>query len=136
MTTRDFTKDRSKAPSFTIGDNVYTAVVGMPAQTMLDFAGAFGDMSQSTPVDEQLKVFTEILGSLLEDDSYRVFLDSMASKHPRNMVDFEQVQEVIEWLLGEFGMRPTQLSSLSATGPDGPEPGTNLTGSTPVVELI
>jgi hypothetical protein len=136
MTTRDFTKDRSAGHTFTVGENTYTAVAGLPAQSMLDFAGQFGGLTPATPVDEQLKVFSEILGALLEDDSYTVFREAMATKHPVNMIEFDQMEQIITWLLEEFGMRPTQPFSPSVTGPVSPDGGTNWTGSTPAVELI
>lgn len=133
---KDFTKNRKKAPTFTVGDNTYAATVGLPAMTMLGFAVKFGEMQVNTPIDQQVPVFTEIMDQLLEDDSAKIFRESMETKHPRNMIEIDQLQEIIEWLLGVFGLRPTQPLSPSAPGPDNPEPGTSLTGSTPVVELI
>lgn len=136
MTTRDFTKDRAENHTFIVGDNTYTAVAGLPAQSMLDFAGKFSGLTPETPVDTQLEVFTEILGALLEDDSYTVFREAMATKDRQNMIEFDQMENIISWLLEEFGMRPTQPSSPSATGPVSPDGGINWTGSTPVAEYV
>lgn len=133
---KDFTKDRGAPPAFRVGDHVYTAATGLPAQTVLDFATQFGALTTATPVAEQITVFAEILDQLLEDESAKTFRENMASKHPRNMIEFDQLESIIEYVMEKFGLRPTQPSSPSASGPELPDDGTSWTGSTPAVELI
>ena len=44
-----------------------------------------------------------------------------------NPIGLEQAGSVIEWLLEHYGMRPTEPSSDSSTGPVSPASGTNST---------
>jgi hypothetical protein len=53
---------------------------------------------------------------------------------PEQPIDLNQVNSIIEWVMGEYGMRPTQSSESSADGLPAPELGTTSTENTPPVE--
>jgi hypothetical protein len=133
---QDFTKKRSAPTRFRVGGNVYTALVGLPSQTVLDFATQFGALTTATPVDQQVRVFAEILDQLLEEDSAKLLREMMRSKHPADMIEIDQLESIITYVIEKFGLRPTGPSSPSASGQELPDGGTNWTGSTPAVELI
>jgi len=130
MTTKDFSKKRAEAPSFTIGDHTYTGVVGLPADTVLAFTVRFGAMAAGTPVDQQIGAFKEILGSLLEPESFALLSEMTSSYDPVNMIEFDQLEQSISFLLEEFGLRPTTPSGPSAPGSDSPGSGIAWTDST------
>jgi hypothetical protein len=52
-------------------------------------------------------------------------------KDRTNPVEIDQLSDIVLWLLEEYGLRPTQLSSNSSPGPENPASGTNSTDSTP-----
>lgn len=133
---KDFSKERAPSIDFKIGRHEYHAVVGLPAQVMLDFVTKFGAITGHTPVDQQITAFSEILGMVLEDSSMELFRENMRSKDRVDMIEFDQLESVLTWLLEEYGLRPTELPSPSAPGQPDPEPGTNWTDSTPAVVSI
>jgi len=59
-----------------------------------------------------------------------------ASSAPYVPIELEQLPEILEWVMGEYGMRPTQSSADSSNGQSSPASGTNSTDSTSDVESI
>jgi hypothetical protein len=127
---KDLSKKRGAAPRFRIGTRVYTGQVGLPADTVMDFTIRFGSMEAGTPVDQQIGAFKEILSELLEPESYRVLNEMTSSHDPADMIEFDQLEGAISYLLEAFGLRPTMPSDSSAPGPDSPGTGIAWTGST------
>jgi hypothetical protein len=136
MPMKDFSKDRSEIPQFTIGDHTYTGLAGLPSGAMLKIATRFIGAQAVADIGEQIATFQEVIGQLLTDESAALFREMMDSKDARNMVDFEQMQDAITWLLEVHGMRPMTPSEVSSLGPPSPESGTDWTGSTLAVESI
>lgn len=129
MVTKDFTRKRKKL-EFTIDDDVFEAKHPIPAQVLLDFAKKFGSMSESSPMDEQLEAFKDVLALVLKPDSLKIFTARMADVD--NPIEVAQIEEIIEWLFEEYGMRPTELSDPSLPGSDSQDAGTSSTDSTSV----
>jgi hypothetical protein len=129
---KDFTRTR-KPIQFTIDSDVFDAAPAIPADTLMDMTTQFEAMDEGSP-DEMIKAMLTVLEQFLLPNSFRRFRERMGSQE--NPVEFPQVQEVIFWLLEEYGMRPTQQSSGSADGLPLPESGTSLTGPTPDVVSI
>ena len=128
---RDFTKQRPTI-QFKIDGDVFTASPAIPAQVMIDFAKMFAGMDpDKTSVEDQLQAFSMVLKIVLTPPSLTVFQRRMAD--PTTPVDMEQIENVIEWLFEEYGMRPTQPVESSPPGPPDPDSGMSSTGSTPVV---
>lgn len=51
-------------------------------------------------------------------------------------IELDQVPDILDWIMGEYGMRPTQSSADSSDGQSSPASGTNSTENTSDVELI
>lgn len=51
-------------------------------------------------------------------------------------IELDQLPAILEWIMGEYGMRPTQSSGDSSDGQSSLASGTNSTDSTSDVELI
>jgi hypothetical protein len=130
---RDFTKKR-KPIIFREGDDVFHAAPGLPAQVMLEFATRFQGMSIEATVDQQLEAFTSVLEIALLPESYKRFAERMADRE--NPIEIDQIEEIITWLMEQYGLRPTALPSVSSDGQPAPEPGTTSTASTPDVVSI
>jgi hypothetical protein len=131
---RDFSK-RRKAPTFKIDDDVFTAVAAIPAEEMISFAEKIttADPSQMSPRD-QVALLRETLEKMLEPESLARFQRRMRDRS--NPIDMEQLNDVVEWLFEEYGMRPTTVSSSSSSGGSPPVPGTTSMGSIPDVVSI
>lgn len=131
MVMKDFTRER-KPIQFTIDGDVFEAKSPIPAQVLLDFAAKFSSMTEDSPIDEQLDAFKNVLDLVLKPDSLKVFQARMSDVD--NPIEVAQVEEIIEWLFGEYGLRPTELSEPSLPGSDSPDDGTNSTENTPLPE--
>jgi hypothetical protein len=131
---RDFTK-RRKAPVFRIDDDTFTAVAAIPAEEMISFAEQIttADPSQMSP-REQVALLRKTLENMLEPESLARFQSRMGDR--RNPIDMEQLNDVVEWLFEEYGLRPTTGSASSSNGVSPPVPGTTSTGSIPDVVSI
>jgi hypothetical protein len=129
---KDFTRIR-KPIEFTIDNDRFDAVSAIPAHVLMDMTTEFQAMDEGDP-NEAIQAMMKVLELFLMPASYTRFTDRMKDK--QEPIEFPQVQEVIFWLLEEYGMRPTQQSSDSSDGLSGQEPGTNSTATSPVVESI
>lgn len=130
---RDFSKKREDI-SFRIDDDLFHAAKAIPADTLMDFASRFAGMDESASVDKQLEAFRSVLEFVLLPESLARFNARM--RDPENPVEIDQVEQVITWLMEQYGLRPTEQPSSSAGGLSLPVPGTTLTASTPGEVLI
>lgn len=120
---KDFSRKRERL-IFRIDDDIFEAATALPGKTLARFASRFADI-EDTPVDKQLDVFADALGMVLLPESNSRFqkrLDDL-----ENPIELEQASDVITWLLGHYGLRPTGPSSGSSTGLASPASGTNST---------
>lgn len=120
---KDFSRKRERLV-FRIDDDVFEAATALPGKTLSRFATRFTDI-EKTPFDKQLDVFADALAMVLLPESNSRFqkrLDDL-----ENPIELEQASDVITWLLEHYGLRPTEPSSDSSTGPVSPASGTNST---------
>lgn len=129
---KDFSKER-KSIEFMIDGDRFDCVQAIPAKTLMDLTADFSAMDDEDPT-QAIKAMMVVLGQFLLPASFALFEQRMASQE--KPIEFPQVNDVIMWLLGEYGMRPTEQSSDSADGLPNPEPGTTSTGNTPDVVSI
>lgn len=130
MTMKDFSKDRTDIPEFKIGDNTYRGLAGLPAGILLGIATMFGEAMTEGDIGKQIDVFKGLVRDLLEDSSADLFLESMESKDLRNMIDLDQLQDALLYLMEVHGVRPTTPSTPLSPGLPSPESGIDWTGST------
>jgi hypothetical protein len=124
---KDFTRARKRL-NFRIDDDLFEAATALPGKTLARFAARFNDIENVT-VDKQLDAFADALSMVLlpeSDARFQQRLDDL--EHP---IELDQASDVIQWLLEQYGLRPTEPSSDSSTGPSSPEPGTSLTDAQP-----
>lgn len=127
---KDFTRARPTV-QFRLGDRVFTGVTAMGADSMAEIIGMMDAVDENN-IPGMLKTIRECATRMLDQPSATEFIRRMASNGP-DAVDFVQSQEVISWLVGEFGGRPTEPSESSGVGLPAPTSGQSLTGSTPDV---
>lgn len=128
MATKDFTKQR-EAISFTVEPDTFRAYPAMSAQTLIDFAAKAQALDQNDGA-AMIGAYREVLAEVLEPDSFERFTARMSDR--LNPIDPEQVNDIVAWLFETYGLRPTQPSEPSLTGPSSPEPGSGSTADTPV----
>lgn len=124
---RDFSRKRKRLV-FRIDDDIFEAAPALPGKTLARFAGRFTDIEKASP-EKQLDAICDALGLVLLPESNARFqkrLDDL-----ERPIEMEQGSEVIEWLLEEYGQRPTEPSWPSATGPSSPESGMSSTDAPP-----
>jgi hypothetical protein len=125
---KDFSRARPTV-SFKIDDDVFTGVPAMSADDMVALVATFADMDEDDPV-QVAKTIKDIVRNLLDSRSADRFVNRMGDRV--QPIEFDQANEVILWLMGEYGMRPTEQPSPSGSGPASPASGTNLTEPTSV----
>lgn len=125
---RDFSKAR-KDISFRVDDDLFHAARGIPAEVLMGFASKFSSMDTSATVDEQLDAFRSLLDVVLLPDSLKLFNERMRDRN--NPIEMDQVEDIVTWLMEQYGLRPTELPSSSQDGQPAPVPGTTSTVSTP-----
>lgn len=125
---KDFSKKR-KDISFRIDDDVFHAARAIPAEILMDFAGEFAELNASATVEKQLSAFRSMFEMVLQPESLKLFTERLRDRD--NPIEIDQVEDIVTWLLEEYGLRPTEVSSSSADGPALPGSGTTSTVSTP-----
>ncbi len=124
MTIKDFSRP-AKVIQFTIDEDTFTVVPRLPAQTLIDFTLRVEKMGDAPTSKQSIDAMIDTLKMVLMPDSYKVFHDRM--KDEVRPVELAQAQEIIEWIMGEYGMRPTQSPEPSSNGQLNPASGTNST---------
>jgi hypothetical protein len=105
-------------------DDVFEAVSAIPAETLADFAGRFANM-EDLDVSKRFGVIIDVLEMVLLPTSFAILRKRMSDKE--NPIELNQLNDILVWLLEQYGLRPTQPSSDLSGGQSSPEPGTNLT---------
>jgi hypothetical protein len=123
---KDFS--RLRAPiQFTIDRDRFDCVEAIPAKTLMDMTQDFTAMDDDDPAESIVAMMT-VLERFLLPASFALFEKRMGSQN--DPIEFPQVNDVIMWLMEQYGMRPTEQSSASADGLVNPESGTASTEST------
>lgn len=126
---KDFSQARPPI-RFTIDGDTFEAASDIPAEVLVQFANRFNDLNLKTLDPEaQYRTLMSVMELVLFPASFASLTGR--TKDLERPVTLPQLSDVIAWLLGEYGMRPTQPSSNSSAGPGNPVPGTSLTASTP-----
>lgn len=126
---KDFSKKR-KDITFRVDEDVFQAARGVPAEVLLGFATEFSGMDAETAtVDQQLKAFRSMLEVVLLPESLERFNARMRDR--ANPIEIDQVEDVVTWLMEQYGLRPTEAPSSSPDGRSVPALGTTSTASTP-----
>jgi hypothetical protein len=120
---KDFTRERKRLV-FRIDDDVFEAATALPGKVLSRFAARFADI-ENVSVDKQLDAFADALGMVLLPESNALFqkrLDDL-----QQPIELDQASDVIQWLLEQYGLRPTEPSSPSSPGSPSLASGTSST---------
>lgn len=125
---KDFTK-RRKPISFRIDGDTFEATPAVPAGVLVEFANSYTDVNAKAGPAESFQTVMSVLELVLLPESFKRM--AVRANDLANPVEIDQLSDVLLWLLEEYGLRPTQPSFSSSTGPDSPASGTNWMASTP-----
>lgn len=143
---KDFTR-QARVVEFAIDSDTFRGKPHLPSQTMIDFTLKVGEMEEEKATPQQgFDTMMECLQMVLMPESYKLFRSRMkdpeadtgpdAASVPGFIpIELDQVTEILEWVMGEYGLRPTKPSEGSSDGPSSQDSGTNSTESTSDVEL-
>lgn len=127
--TPDFSKPHSQV-RFTVDGDTFQATPDIAAEVLVHFAGGFMDLSDRKDPRDQFAALIGVLELVLLPDSYtRMVARTRDREHP---VTLDQLSEIVMWLMGKYGLRPTQQPSNSPDGRANPVPGMSFAGNTQV----
>lgn len=144
---KDFTR-QARVVQFTMDDDTFRGKPHLAAQTMIDFTLKVGEVEEESATAQQgFDTMMECLEMVLMPDSYKLFRSRMKDPGPAVSgdaasapdfvpIELDQVTEILDYVMGEYGLRPTKPSEDSSPGPSSPESGTNSTDSTSDVVSI
>lgn len=117
---RDFT-NRDETIKFKIYDYTFEAAPELPLGAMTQISKL--QNLRETMDENGLEAIVDIMGIFLLDDSLAQLRTMLNDK--RKPFGVRHMQEIVPWLLEEYGLRPTQPSSPSSTGSADGEIGTS-----------
>lgn len=109
----DFTSPK-KNIKFKIDDDVFDAIRELPGLTGLEFASFATTMESSSNLQEQADVVEKMFRLVLQPTSADLFIERLRS--PENPIGVNQMNQVMTWLMSQYGLRPTVPSEESADG--------------------
>jgi hypothetical protein len=125
---RDFSRPRGTL-KFRVDDDVFEAPPDIAAELALQFAdeaerlGVGDDGDERPSVASQVQVMHNVIKMILLPDSAERFIARL--RDPAHPIGVEVFQEVTEYLLERYGLRPTESDSPSSSGSDNLATGTN-----------
>jgi hypothetical protein len=128
---RDFTPER-KALVFRVDNDVFSAVAALPALLAMEFASSSEEFEKASAT-ERVVLLRSMFNLILVDDSVERFFERLSSK--TDPIDTQTMFNIIDWLMEEYGQRPTESPSGSSNGLETQESGSNLMVTAPVTEL-
>jgi hypothetical protein len=131
---KDFSK-QPRAVEFKINEDVFRGKPHLAAQTMIDFTLKVDSLGEDISAQQGFDTMAESLELVLMPDSYKRFRDRMvdpansdaADSTGQPPIELPQVNEILEWIMGEYGMRPPTSAEGSSPGSSNPASGTNST---------
>lgn len=129
----DFSKPRTRV-AFRIDDDVFEAPPVLPAMVLLEYTKKFHSLGEDADPTQHMDAMMGVLDLVLLPESYGRFVARLSDKE--NPIDLAQMQQAIEYVMEAYGMRPTQLPSVSPDGQPSQESGTSSPESSQDGELI
>lgn len=125
---KDFTR-QPRVIEFKVDDDVFRCFPRLPAQTLIDFTLEVEKLGEDMTSEQGIETMIGTLKMVLIPEHYTRYHERMSDS--ANPIELDQTNEIIQWVMGEYGLRPTQSPEGSSTGPSSPESGTNSTGDSP-----
>jgi hypothetical protein len=119
----DFSRKRKRVV-FTADGDEFIAYPSIPAEVLIEWS--LDNKPGETDRMTNIRSFFEMC---LQPDSYAQFNKRLSD--PTNPLDLNQCDEISDYLMEEYGMRPVKASDSSSTGLDSLAGGTSSTVNVP-----
>ncbi len=119
----DFSVERESIP-FKVDDDVFHAVADIAAELAMDYAQKLEVLqADTTNVESQKEILHSTMRLVLFPESAERFIERLSDQlHP---IGQKRVADITQWLLEQYGLRPTESDSASSPGSENQEDGTN-----------
>lgn len=91
---------------FEIDDDTFMCVREIPAGRLIDLMKLQQELSGTTDRARQLDVIVQLMQEMMIPDAFAKFEARL--RDPDNPIGLRLLVDVMKWLLGEYGLRPTQ----------------------------
>lgn len=109
---KDFTPDGDDPPTFAVYGVEYVCLADIPLDSLADMA-TFSDDTLTGP--DKVAKMVDFLVSVLTEESGPIFREN-TQKGAQKPIGVRTIQQLIPWLMEQYGLRPTQESSESSDG--------------------
>lgn len=128
---KDFSRPR-KPVVFTVDGDTFEAAPAIPAETLAEFGDRYQSVNEADTIRDTFQILASVFELVLLPNSHALILARL--KDRSNPIDIDQLTEIIEWLMEQYGLRPTRSSPDSSNGQPPQEPGTSSTDAAPAEE--
>jgi len=128
---KDFSKIR-KPIEFKIDDDRFTCVRAIPAEVFVVFLAEVQSVDENAESKRFFDLNVSFFHEILDEPSFKTFRSRLGDR--ANPIEMDQVNDITEWLMGEYGMRPTPASPSSSDGSSTPLSGPILMEKRPPEE--
>lgn len=120
----DFSIGRKSIP-FKVDDDVFEAVPDIAAELAMEYASQLEELTkpEAPTIDSQKEVVYSTLRLVLFPESADRFIARLRDQV--NPIGQTRFTKITEWLLEQYGLRPTEQDSASSTGSESQDAGTN-----------
>lgn len=121
----DFSVGR-KSIKFKVDDDIFEAVPDIAAELAMDYAGRLEELTKNednVSMDDQKEVVHSTVRLVLFPESADRFIARLSDQH--NPIGQARFGKITQWLLEQYGLRPTEQDSASSTGSESQDAGTN-----------
>jgi hypothetical protein len=114
-------------PRFRVYEEVYEGVREIAADTILGVLANIQNMEGSKPED-QVQTIKDIMTTVLVAESAERFVANMSNSAAP--IGLKTLMTTLNWMIEQYGGRPTEPDSDSSPGSENPESGTSSTATT------
>jgi hypothetical protein len=130
---RDFSSGR-KPLKFRIDNDTFEAPADIPAMVLLEFSKRFEAMGDQADTAKYIEAVLAMLEMVLNKNSFEQFRARLDNRdYP---ISLDQLNEVLNWLMGVYTGRPTEPSESSSDTQATQESGTSSTDDTPALTSV
>jgi len=109
---KDFTPDKEDPPNFDVYGVHYVCLPDIPLDSLAAMAN-INDDDVAGP--EKVAKMVDFLVSVLEEESGAVFREN-TQRGAQKPIGVRTIQQLVPWMMEQYGLRPTQESSESSDG--------------------
>lgn len=126
----DFSVGR-KSIKFKVDDDIFEAVPDIAAELAMEYASRIEQLTKITGGDEEDNPSFESQREIAHSTVRLVLLPESADRFiarlgdPRNPIGTSRFGKITQWLLEQYGLRPTEQDSASSTGSESQDAGIN-----------